>query len=370
MKALFELLPSDIGRPIAHFAQRFSGGDMVEDAKEVLARLAPTDTEALTDSGRWYIRHMLPYRTDDDRIHGVVVSFTDITVRKNWEQQIHHAKEFAESIVDTVRMPLLVLTPDLSVQSANKAFLRWFQVNREETEGQLIFKLGNRQWDTPELRRLLLDVLPTDNQFDGFEVEHDFETIGRRTMLLNGRRLDNVQLILLAIEDITERKRAAVEQELLARELSHRVKNTFAVVQALALHTGRHASSVEAYRERFLGRLRRTPCCSTPTGNTPMSGPWPKTRSMRIASITPKRSKLPATRSLSPPDTPWGSASSCMSWAPMPRSLGRCLLTRAACGFSGRSRPATPVAASDWNGASGTDRGSRLPLPTGGSGQI
>lgn len=256
MKALFELMPSDIGRPIAHFAQRFSGGDLVEDAKSVLAKLAPMDTEVVSADGKWYIRHMLPYRTDDDRIDGIVVSFTDISERKQGEQQVLDAKEFAESIVDTVRLPLLVLASDLTVQSANSAFLLWFQVNQEETEGRPIFELGNQQWDIAELRRLLLDVLPTDNQFEDFEVEHDFETIGRRTMLLNGRRLDSVQLILLAIEDITERKRAEAEQELLAWELSHRVKNIFAIVQALAKHTGHNISTAEEYRERFLGRLQ------------------------------------------------------------------------------------------------------------------
>jgi two-component system CheB/CheR fusion protein len=254
MKALLELLPTDIGRPISHFAQRFSGGDLLEEARKVLERLLPSDTEVVDDLGRWYIRHAVPYRTEDDRIGGVVVTFVDITERKHAEEEVQRAREFAESIVDTVREPLLVLTPELMVRSANRSFYRDFQVSREETQDRLLYELGNGQWDIPELRRLLDEVLPHNHQFSDFEVEHDFEGIGRRTMLLNGRRLDAVQLILLAIADITERKRAEAERELLMRELSHRVKNTLAVVQALAMQTD-HSGSIEEYRDKFLGRL-------------------------------------------------------------------------------------------------------------------
>ena len=105
MKALLELLPSDIGRPIAHFAQRFSGGGLLEDARKVLERLLPSDTEVVDDLGRWYIRHIVPYRTEGDRISGVVVTFTEITERKGREQEVNEAKEFAETIVQAVRFP-------------------------------------------------------------------------------------------------------------------------------------------------------------------------------------------------------------------------------------------------------------------------
>jgi two-component system CheB/CheR fusion protein len=254
MKALLELLPTDIGRPISHFAQKFNGGDLVEDARNVLDRLLPVDAEVVDDLGRWYIRHIVPYRTASDRIDGVVVTFTEITERKRREQEVQAAREFAESIVNTVREPLVVLTPDLRVRSASGSFYRAFQVAREETEGRLIYELGNRQWDIPQLRRLLDEVLPTDRQFEDFEVEHEFQTIGRRTMLLNARRVEEAQLILLAIEDTTERKRGERERELLSRELSHRVKNILAVVQALAMQTD-HSGSVEEYRDKFIGRL-------------------------------------------------------------------------------------------------------------------
>ena len=85
---LLELLPADIGRPLAHLAQKFSDGDLIADATEVLARLAPLEAEALSHSGRWYLRRTLPYRTEDNRIAGIVITFVDITARKHAEQSI------------------------------------------------------------------------------------------------------------------------------------------------------------------------------------------------------------------------------------------------------------------------------------------
>ena len=142
------------------------------------------------DDDRTYIRRILPYRTSDDRIDGVVVTFTDITERKLWEQEVQRAREFAESIVETVREPLLVLTADLRVRSANRSFYRAFEVTREGTEGRMIYELGNHQWDIPRLRELLDEILPEDKQLTDFEVEHEFEQIGRRTMLLNARQIE------------------------------------------------------------------------------------------------------------------------------------------------------------------------------------
>jgi two-component system, chemotaxis family, CheB/CheR fusion protein len=206
MKALLELLPTDIGRPISHFAQRFSGGDLVEDARKVLERLAPAAAEIVDDLGRWYIRRIMPYRTASDRIDGVVVTFTDITERKRHEEQVQAARDFAEHVIEAVRFPLVVLTPEQRVRSVNEAFCAMFGVSREETEGQIFSQLGNRQWDIPELHRLLAQVLPDRREFAGFEIEHDFERIGRRTIILHARPLDGDQLVLLGMVDITERK--------------------------------------------------------------------------------------------------------------------------------------------------------------------
>ncbi|MDQ6982287.1 MAG: PAS domain S-box protein [Mariprofundus sp.] len=119
----------------------------------------------------------------------------------------------AESIIATVREPMLVLDAGLHVVSANRSFYNSFHVDEKETEGQRIYDLGNCQWNIPALRKLLEELLPQNTKFDDFEMEHDFPNIGKRTMLLNARRIykehEKTQFILLAIEDITERKQAA-----------------------------------------------------------------------------------------------------------------------------------------------------------------
>jgi len=129
------------------------------------------------------------------------------------EKNLRQSLEFAENIINTVREPLIALDQDLRVVSASRSFYKVFQVKPEETVGQLIYDLGNKQWDIPRLRELLETILPQKTSFDGYEVDHDFAAIGRRTMLLNARQIEQAwgkeRIILLAIEDITERRRAA-----------------------------------------------------------------------------------------------------------------------------------------------------------------
>ncbi|MCB2215192.1 sigma-54 interaction domain-containing protein [Desulfofustis glycolicus] len=114
------------------------------------------------------------------------------------------------NILDSIREPLVFLDSYLQVVKANRAFYQTFDVKPEETEGEVIFNLGNRQWDIPKLRELLVKVLPQNMVFDDLEVEHTFETIGRKVMHLNARRIfhktGQPELILLAIEDVTERE--------------------------------------------------------------------------------------------------------------------------------------------------------------------
>src|SRR6059058_6288823 len=120
-------------------------------------------------------------------------------------------QDYAQNIVDTVREPLLILDTTLRVQSANRAFYQSFHVSAGETEGRLIYELGNGQWDIPDLRTLLEDIVPKSSVFDDFELDHTFPAIGRRVMLLNARKLQaghHGELLVLAMGDVTERKQA------------------------------------------------------------------------------------------------------------------------------------------------------------------
>ena len=155
----------------------------------------------------------------------ILLAISDVTEREQLLFDLEGRREFAEKLIDSVREGLVVLGWDLRVHSANLSFYQAFQVDPAETEGRLIYELGNGQWNIPRLRELLEEILPRENQFDDFEVEHEFERIGRRIMRLNARRLDHEHLILLAIRDVTEERRADAQRAALTGELQHRVKN-------------------------------------------------------------------------------------------------------------------------------------------------
>jgi len=209
--AVFRLLAGDAGRPLTDLAAQFVGeGSFVEDMKEVLRTLSMRERELTGALGRYFLMRILPYRTIRDVIDGVVVTFFDVTELKQAEQLALAAKVYADNIVQTVREPLIVLDADLRVQSANKSFYELFKVSKNETKGRVIFDLGNGQWDIPELRHLLGQLLPRSQTVKKFRVEHNFPELGRRIMLLGAREIphekDRAPLILLAIDDITESK--------------------------------------------------------------------------------------------------------------------------------------------------------------------
>lgn len=126
----------------------------------------------------------------------------EIITKKDKETALHYMK----TLVDVARESFLILDADLEVISANSIFYQTFKVKPAQTENQSLYKLGNGQWNIPELKRLLEEILPEKKMVRDYEVEHIFETIGQRTMILNARQIDTVQLIILAIEDITSKK--------------------------------------------------------------------------------------------------------------------------------------------------------------------
>jgi signal transduction histidine kinase len=177
-------------------------------------------------------------------LHGelLVLAMEDITERRRSEADLKAIETYAQNIVDTVREPLLILDTTLRVRSANRAFYQTFHVSSAETENRLIYELGNGQWDIPDLRTLLEDVVPKSSVFDDFELEHTFPVIGRRVMLLNARKLQaghHGELLVLAMEDVTERRRS--EEEVAkakeAAETANQTKSLFLANMSHELRT-------------------------------------------------------------------------------------------------------------------------------------
>ena len=210
MTDFINLIQADVGRPLAHIVTKLKYGRLVEDAREVLRTLVPKEEEIQTNDDRWHSMRILPYRTVENVIDGVVITFVDTSVlREALKAAGEEAERRETDIINTVREPLLLLDRELRIESANESFYRTFKVKPKETKGKLLADLNNRQWNIPALRDLLEKILPEDTSIEDFRVEHEFETIGNRTMLLNARMLrtgaGKAVKILLAIEDVTGR---------------------------------------------------------------------------------------------------------------------------------------------------------------------
>lgn len=208
---IINLIQSDIGRPVGHIVSNLAGYEKLPaDTQAVLDTLVPKEVEVQTKAGAWYTMRILPYRTLDNVIEGVVITFVDISTAKRAQEALHEAHiRVTEAIVATVREPLLVLDTNLRIIWANHAFYSTFRVAPDGAIGRLLYDLGNRQWDIPALRKLLEKRLSQDSVFDDYVMSHEFEEIGLRTMRLNACMISQPgqsELILLAIEDITEQK--------------------------------------------------------------------------------------------------------------------------------------------------------------------
>lgn len=209
-KKIINLIATDVGRPLADIASKLSGERLIEDAQTVLRTLVFHEGEIQASGGAWYIIRILPYRTARNTIDGLVLTFLNITEVKKAEIAAREAQEFAESIIQTVRQPLMVLDGELRVVKANQALYHMFHLAPSEVEQQFLYQVGEGEWDIPALRRLLEEVLPQNSKFQDFRIEHAFPRVGQRSLVLNGRRLEQEpgkpRLIFLAMEDVTEER--------------------------------------------------------------------------------------------------------------------------------------------------------------------
>jgi two-component system CheB/CheR fusion protein len=237
---LLNIIHSDVGRRITDFKLNLKIPDLGQSISRVIETLATTEQEVEDTEGRWYSMRLRPYRTLDNKIMGVVLVWIDINEMKSALMRLREAHTLTEEIVETSRDPLLVLDAQLRVRRVNRAFEEVFRVPKQETEGRLIYDLGNRQWDIPRLRTLLMEMVPQNTSVENFEVEHDFENLGPKTMLLHARRIQSAlpteQKILLTIEDVTEqalRDKFARASALVSQTLDY--ASVLAGVAALAI---------------------------------------------------------------------------------------------------------------------------------------
>ena len=223
---LFNLIPTDIGRPFSDIRTTLDVSDLEQIILEVINTLHTQEQEVKTQAGHWYNLRICPYRTAENKIDGVVMILIDIDDLKRNARILEQARNYAETIVETVQTPLVALDADFRVNTANRSFYTAFEVSQSETAKCSLFDLGNGQWNIPKLRSILEEILVSDVQLHNFELDHLFEQIGQKTMLLNACKLegeDQALMILLSIEDITDRKHFEIERsQLLEQEKSAR----------------------------------------------------------------------------------------------------------------------------------------------------
>ncbi|MDB5236059.1 MAG: hypothetical protein JWR44_3052 [Hymenobacter sp.] len=203
---IISLLPADVGRPIVHFANTLRHENLAQDVQQVLDRLAPMETNIQTTQGEWFAMRILPYRTLDNYISGAVITFTDITALKLLEAQQQETVRFAESIVETVREPLLVLDADQRVLATSHAFAELFGLDAAQVKGQPLRELDGGVWQQPALRKRLDEALKhPDEPFEDFPLTADFPAAGRRKLLLYGRCITShgaqTGRLLLGVQD-------------------------------------------------------------------------------------------------------------------------------------------------------------------------
>ncbi|MBV9999736.1 MAG: PAS domain-containing protein [Verrucomicrobia bacterium] len=239
---LFNLIPADLGRPFSDIRSNLQVPDFAHLVDEVIQTVTSKEREVQDKEGRWYSMSIRPYRTSEHKIDGAVIYLVDIDDLKRSLEAFKRSRDFSQAVVETVREPLVVLDAGLKVKSANTAFYNLIGAAPQETLGRSFHTLADGDWDIPRLRRFLADVVETGNRIQDYVIEHNFREIGRKRLLFNGRRINGEDqtppLILLAIEDVTERRR--VEQQVLA--VSERERRRMA--QELHDGLGQHLTAI------------------------------------------------------------------------------------------------------------------------------
>ena len=187
--------------------------------------------------------------------HSSIIPGIDVNELKHSLDLLKYALDYSEAIVETVRIPLIVLNKKLEVLTANRAFYDTFKLTPKETENKLVYKLNSGAWDIPKLKILLEKILPANSQFDNYEVEIDLPHLGVRTILFNARRtyrqVNNTEAILLAFEDITDRKHIEIQKDDFIGIVSHELKTPLTSIKAFSQLLEKHLNRVEDKKGRY-----------------------------------------------------------------------------------------------------------------------
>jgi two-component system CheB/CheR fusion protein len=209
---LLKLITADIGRSLTDINLGFQIEKLEDKISQVIKKLETVELETQDRDGHWYSVRIRPYQTADNKIDGAVLVFVNIDEVKSRGKIARAADIYSEGIIQTVRDPLVVLDGRLNVEKANQAFYDVFKVSARDTVGQSFYDLGNRQWDIPELRNLLENVLPNKQEVSDFRVTHTFPAVGTKSLVLHARTLEwegqKKMLILITLHDLTNREGA------------------------------------------------------------------------------------------------------------------------------------------------------------------
>ncbi len=212
-RTMFSVIASDIGRPLADLARRINDPRLLTDAGAVLAGHVPPNREVEAENGAWYTRRILPYRTHDDQVAGVVITFADISERKTAERAIEAARSYSDSIINTISQPLIVLDDELCVISASRSFYTTFSLEPEETVGRQLDSVGDGRLDNSALSGFLDRLRRGERVIEDEQIDIELPPRGVRSLLINALEIREEPLdtrkILVTIDDITERKRVS-----------------------------------------------------------------------------------------------------------------------------------------------------------------
>ena len=258
-KALFGVTSVDIGRPLADLAQRFHDDALMPDAGAVLSKLAPIRREIESEDGNWYIRSILPYLSEGNAVGGVVLTFARISEMKAAERKIEAARAYAESIIATVKQPLVVLDEDLSVVSASASFFRFFDLKPEKSTGKPLGRLLQEEpWAT------FLALVKTGVVIENHEVEVDLPGLGPRSLLASACEivgLSDRRKILVSLDDVTDAK-AKTEALAAAKEEAERANLGKSRFLAAASHDLRQPLQTMSFIQAMLAEEVSGPAAS------------------------------------------------------------------------------------------------------------